>query len=681
MKKLNIRVLQNELELLAQKINLAKNNIKINNLTQKMVTELLEAEFCSLWFYDHKNMLLLRERDDTTSRILSLEEKRGIIYKCFMTKEAKIYNSLVSEKDYIDEIDNPDGIKIYSKIIYPLFDNEDLIGIVTVYNSIKKAKKFRQDDMEALEILSPYLIDIFYKMHSRSDKKSTCHKLDFWKSQSFIVDRMQKLERRSQGRRASDNVVSEKMLGSMNNFIHDIRTPANTLQGFLELLEEQIKDKRLKEYLTNAKESAAFIGELTTAMLDQISLKREDEIVKIKEIETFSFFCEIAEMFISNMYAKKIAFNVYIDPLLPKRIKLDSLKLKRILINLLGNAYKFTPYQHSIELNVNYHAEIQSVTICVKDSGIGIAKEKQSEIFEAFKQAEATTSVEYGGTGLGLSICATYVENMGGKLELTSELEKGSSFYFTIPLDIKDETASLKPLKSEDIKITLLTEVKKASSILNLTKYLTDMGVNKSCIEELESFENITQDTTHLIIYQNQFEKYRSILSNRFEKVIIVEEKLFSISTDMCEGACEVIFEYGCYARELSNFVTPLKMPRVLIADDDNMSIFLLEKILENEYCDISVAYNGKEALEMILDSYKKEMPYSLVYMDNKMPYMNGSEVMQRVRIFEQENNFIPIYAVSTSGEEIKFPKNGFDAYVGKPFRMHEIRNLLKKRV
>ncbi len=677
--KLNSKILQNKLVDVSKNIDLAGSNIEINEQIENLLTSFFDVEFASLWFYDEHNMTLLRERRNAAVRTLSLEEKRGIIYKCFMTQEAKIYNYLKSDKDYIAAIDNPDDIKMKSKIIVPLIDDENFIGIVTLYTSVKKAKKFTKEDLKMLQALSSYLIEVLYKMHPCADKDCDCHKIELKNRESSIIKNMQKIERRRKDRRKDNQNFSEKTDASINNFIHDIRTPANTLQGFLELLEEQITDKRLKEYIINAKESAAFINELTTAMLDRVSLQNEEEISEVKEVNSTRFFAAIAEMFISNMYTKKIAFNIYIDPLLPKKIEVDVLKLKRIIINLIGNAYKFTPYGKFIEFEVKYNKKSKDITISVKDKGIGIAKEKQAQIFEAFKQADDTTSLMYGGTGLGLSICAEYVENLGGKLELTSEIDKGSTFYFTLPLDIKDVTPSFKPIKNKNVKIAVLMQAKNSLSLSNIVRYLVQMNVNKNSIEAVASMEDITKDTTHLIVYQNQLDKITQDEISRFEKVFIVEEEPFLVHDDELAKNCEIAFQYGYYAVELYKFINTQQIPRVLIVDDDKISVLLLERILESEYCDVDVAQNGKLALEMIIDSHKKRMPYNVIYIDNKMPVMNGFEVMQHVREYESDNGLSAVYAISTSGDIFDLDKEGqnFDAYVGKPFRADEIRKFL----
>ena len=670
MKKLNREKIEQELTLVNEKISLAQDNVTINTIAEELVTSLLDAEFSSLWYYDETKMILLRERDNTALREISLDEKQGIIYKCFMSKKPGIYNYLASDKDYVASIDNPDDIKIKSKILLPLMDGDRLVGIVTAYSSIKKIKKFTKNDLEILEALKPFLISILYKMHEGKEISLEESKQSVAKQ---TLKNLQDVEEMQQKKESADET-----LAVMANFIHDIRTPANTLQGFLELLESQINDKRLQEYITNAKNSALFIGELTTSMLDRISLHHEQKKSEVSEVDTVSFFASVAEMFVSNMYAKKIAFNVYIDPLLPKSIECDALKLKRVLMNLIGNAYKFTPAGKSVEFIVRYKEENKSASIYIKDSGIGIPKEKQSEIFEAFKQADDTTALNYGGTGLGLSICSEYVRELGGELSLESEVDKGTLFSFTLPLSIKDSEATLPPLNLKDKKITILSSVDNAFSLLNIVRYLTRMGIDKANINAVRSLNPFNDPVENLICYQHKIDKETEELLMRVNKAVIVEEELFSINSEDLPPNCDRFFEYRYFGDKLYAFIDEEAMPKVLIVDDDKTSVSLLKHTLESEYCDIEIATNGKMALEMIIDSHKKQRPYSVVYIDNNMPVMNGIEVMQKTREFERDNNLKPLYAVSTSGDYLDTKKvNVFDEYIGKPFRVDEIRKVL----
>lgn len=677
MKKINTQTHDDLLSNAIKKINLATNNVEINNIVEDLVTTVINTEFCSLWYYDKKNQTLLRERSEESLKTISLDEKKGIIYECFMTKKSKLYNYLTSEKGYVASIDNPDNIKMKSKIILPLIDQDELIGIVTGYSSIYKAKNFTSSDMKILESLSPYLIRFLNKMHLGKEL-----------STSLVMNNNIKPLEISTNKETIKTQNSCKILHEMAGFIHDIRTPSNTLHGFLTLLEEQIADIRLKEYVSQAKSSATFINQLTNSMLEKISLENDLNNSKklnkshTKELSSTNFFVSIAEMFISNMYDKEICFNIFIDPLLPKTIEVDEIKLKRVLINLIGNAYKFTPSKETIIFRVQYDQKNNAVSIVVKDTGIGIAKENQAKIFEPFKQADDTTSVQYGGTGLGLSICSEYVKELGGELQLESELDKGSRFFFSLPLKVKDPQVYFKPLRNSYAKITIVTSAQNAFSLSNIVNYFVRMGIDKNNIVAVSSTKAIPKDTTHLVVYQHKMDETTETIMQNYSKVLIVEENLFSFNGKSIANNATVILQYGYYAKELYKFVTVARIPRVLIADDDKVSVSLLKTILKDEYCEIEVAQDGKEALDMMVNAYNTKNPYNVLYIDNNMPFMNGSEVIRYVREFEKENKLTPIYAVSISGDVMDaHTDKDINMHIGKPFMVNDVRQILRKAI
>ncbi|WP_428739023.1 ATP-binding response regulator [Sulfurimonas sp.] len=477
------------------------------------------------------------------------------------------------------------------------------------------------------------------------------------------------------------DISNQAIKNEIATFIHDIRTPASTLHGFLELLEDHIQDNRFQEYIFHAKESTIFINKLISSMLERVSLSKEKEISQNKEIESARFFAGIAEMFIPNMYDKHIDFNIYIDPLLPKIIELDELKLKRIILNLIGNAYKFTPAEKTIEFQVTYNRRKEEVTIAVNDTGIGIAKEKQEKIFQAYQQADDTTSIEYGGTGLGLSICSEYIDDLGGKLELFSEVGKGSKFFFTLPLQTKTQESHLTPCANSDIKIAVLMSEKNGFSFSNLSRYFQKMGFEKNNIMTVSSFEEIPDDVTHLIVYQHKFNSVIKAVMAKFSKILIVEEKLYTFNNDDLLENCGVISQYGYYAQELYKFITVDKAPKILIADDDKVSVSLLKRIFRDEYCEVDIAYDGQKALDMIINAYNEQNPYNVIYIDNHMPFLNGNEVIRQVRNFERINKFAPVYAVAITGDLFDLKKyKDVDKHIGKPFRVADIRGVFHER-
>lgn len=678
MTKLSTKTFQDELFRVSKSIDSANNNIEINELLESLVSSLLDTEFCSVWFYNEKERTLLRERGNAQLRTLALDEKKGIIYECFMTKTPQIYNYLASEKGYITSIDNPDNIKIKSKIMYPLLDKDQLVGIVTGYSSIRKPTTFTKSHMKTLEILAPYIIKAISKMHFSEDTQSMCSYLELKEKNTETLN----VETTQKSSKVTSPDTSNKMLNEMANFIHDIRTPANTLRGFLELLEEQVEDSRLKEYIVNARESATFINQLTTSMLDRLSLDKEKEESKILEVQSGRFFSGIAEMFISNMYDKNICYNVYIDPFLPKTIEIDELKLKRVILNLIGNAYKFTPSGKTITFSVAYDQKTKTAQIAVKDTGIGIPKEKQEKIFEAYQQADDTTSLEYGGTGLGLSISAEYIAQMGGKLQLESQVDEGSTFYFTIGLKTKGDEFSFTPMPHVQNNITVLMSQKNLFSLMNIVRYLTKMGVNKNNIIAVSSVKEIPKETTHLIVYQSKFDTSLQSNTSNFSKVLVVEEHLYAANSDEIGSNCEVISQYGYYAEQLYKFIAIKHLPKILIADDDKISVSLLGTILKAEHCEISSAQNGKVAMDMIVDGYKQNRPFDIIFIDNHMPLMGGVEVIRNLRVFESDNKLKRSFVISTSGDIFDLGANkDFDKHIGKPFSVADIRNILKQEI
>ncbi len=677
MHKLDIKLFEEKLSSTTAEVDLANTNEKINKIIENLITSLLDAEFSSIWLYDEKNTKLLRERDDSNTREISISNKEGLIYKCLETREHSIYNYITSEKGYIPLIDNPDKIKIKSKIIYPILENGSILGIVTAYSSVRKIKLFTENDLKLLKTLSPYIKNIIYKMHpeAKIEKNITNErrKQPLKRAEFDIAQKTKEIQKNQ------ENIAT---LAFMSNTIHDIRTPANNLFGFLDLLEEQIDDIRLKQYLSNAKESASLINNLTNSILDRISSHQEKEKSKKEKINSIEFFTNIAEMFSSNMFSKKLIYNIFIDPLMPKTIITEPLKLKRVIINLINNAYKFTPSNHSIKFSILYKQKDKKLSISIRDTGIGIAKEDQKKIFEAFERIDNSTVLDYSGTGLGLAISSNYTKDLGGILKLESEIGKGSKFYFDIPIGNVDTEASFETINDKNIKLVFLMDKSNQPSASNITRHIIKIGLNEEQITAITSLSNYKDDITHLVIFQNKIndEIINNAIANNI-KCLIIEESLFSIKKDDFHPSCKVLSQYISCLNKVYTFLKTTKKHNVLIIDDDEISIILVKTLLDDELCDISIARDGKEGLDMLIDAQKNGNPFSIVYLDNRMPTMDGLDILKQYRKYEKENQKNPIYAVSISGDTLKDEesKKLFDTFATKPFRKKDVKEALLK--
>jgi len=551
--------------------------------------------------------------------------------------------------------------------------------MVTAYSSIRKIKNFDEDDMEILEAMTPFLTNVIYRMHPEMKANDS--------ERVYISERLveasqnmaEKVEEIQQVQKTTE--APDATLNFLANTVHDIRTPANTLYGFLELLEDQLDNPRLLQYIQNAKESSQFINDLTTSILDRISSQRERSKSKPVQICPSKFFADIAEIFSANMSNKQIGFNVYIDPLLPKEITVENVILKRVIINLIGNAYKFTPSNRTIEFSVQSESGGKRLKIAIKDTGIGIAKEKQSEIFKAFAQAEDDTSVNFGGTGLGLSISAQYVKDLGGKLQLESELDVGSTFYFDIPVKVADNAPSFKPLaSSSNIRLGLLLDNQNVFSSKNLTRYLNKMGISKEQITPMKSISDAPAEMTHLICFQHVVsdDLITAAQENQIALLIVEESFLSLINNDISERF-NVISQYGYYANTLHTFISNRVKKKVLIVDDDRINIELIKAILKEAFCEVETAMDGKTALDMLKNAVKASNPYSLVYLDKHMPELSGIEVITDFRAFEKAEKAAPVFAVYISGDTVESSAETalFDTHVTKPFNKQKIKETL----
>ncbi|MBN2282118.1 MAG: response regulator [Candidatus Marinimicrobia bacterium] len=243
----------------------------------------------------------------------------------------------------------------------------------------------------------------------------------------------------------------------LSNMSHEIRTPLNSIIGFNELLTREISGEKAIEYLNSIKISSKNLLKLINDILDLSKIEAGKMKVEFHPVNINYLFQEIIQIFSHQTREKNLNFQVRIDPKLKTDILIDETRLRQILLNLVGNAVKFTP-TGSIYLCfeiVSQKDDSVDIQISVTDTGIGIHPEQQEQIFEAFHQHEGQSVRQYGGTGLGLAICLKLVTMMNGTIELKSELNKGSLFilrFFNIKTTPRDIPASQDSLKTHNIK-------------------------------------------------------------------------------------------------------------------------------------------------------------------------------------------------------------------------------------
>jgi signal transduction histidine kinase/ActR/RegA family two-component response regulator len=225
------------------------------------------------------------------------------------------------------------------------------------------------------------------------------------------------------------------------NMSHEIRTPLNGVIGMINLAMETASEKDRKECLSSACNSAEYLLAVINEILDFSKLEAGKLVIEFADLDLHKLVSEALAMFSLQAERKGIQLALKIDPRVPALVRGDSVRVRQIIINLLGNAIKFT-HAGSITLSAESSpSDPLSVTFCVQDTGIGIPPDKQELIFEAFSQADASTTRRFGGTGLGLTICTRLITAMSGKIWVESEPGQGSTFYFSLPFLPPQDTA------------------------------------------------------------------------------------------------------------------------------------------------------------------------------------------------------------------------------------------------
>ncbi len=651
-------------------ISEALNEREVFRIVENLLINLTNSEFATFFIFDNKKQILYSKKE--IELVYPMVNPEGLLGKSFLTKKPAIYNHIASEKLYLPTIDNPKNIRLRSQLIVPILHDDNLIAMIRLSRSIYMTKHFTLKEIDITKTLCSFLAKVIKKIEFNeiNNKDNNYDSYDIKVNTTKIGKEIKEINKDTH-----NNEINSTML-FLSNTVHDIRTPANSLYGFLEVLEAQIEDKRLKEFIENAKESASFINKLTDSILEQVKDKHEIQSSRPEIVNTIKFFSQIGDLFSANMCKKEISYLIYICPDIPKEILIDRLKVKRIIINLIGNAYKFTPSKEHIHFEIKCNPEKEELQISIRDTGLGIAKSRQKAIFNSFEQAEEDTNEHFGGTGLGLAISSKYVNDLGGTLELESELDKGSNFYFNLPLKIITSEPSQEQIINFDRKITILTDNLLCINAENIKFYLIKLGIES---DNISISKKIETDTTHLFCFQHKVsEEIIHITQENAIKLILVEEQLFSLSKNKSYKDITIISENTYYGHKIHSAVFSGKKLKIILADDSKINLILLRAMLETEYCDIEIATDGQEALEKLEYAYQIEKhPYDMIFLDEHMPNISGTQLLIQFREIEKQENIVPIFAVSVSGDP-DMSKQSIDLYnfmMNKPFKKQDVKD------
>ncbi len=532
-----------------------------------------------------------------------------------------------------------------------------------------------------------------------------------------ITDQKKTMEAMRQAKEAAESASRAKS-SFLANMSHEIRTPMNGIIGMAQLLARTELRSHQRDYLATVEESAHILLRLLNDILDFSKIEAGKLELESVDFRVAECIARAAQMLVLRAAEKGLEIACRVAPEIPDHLRGDAGRLQQVLVNLLGNAVKFTA---AGEIFVNVNAE--SITadqvrlhVSVSDTGIGIPADKLDQIFHPFEQAEASTTRRFGGTGLGLAISRQLVEMMHGRLWVESEPGRGSTFHFTAEYGLAadqhlHEPAELDSLR--DLPVLVVDDNFTNRRILcemlqhwHMQPVLADSAA--AARQALQRADE-SQHPIRLILLDHHMpsedgfhfvESVSSLLKREHCAVIMISSGSSPVDAELCqkhgigrfmtkpviasELLNEVLHQFGKHPTAKPAHPTTIPTAahvhprRVLLVEDNEINRRVAVGLIRSRGHQVVLAENGQEAVNALADQ-----EFDVVLMDMQMPVMDGYEATAAIRQREhQTGGHIPIVAMTAEalkGDRERCLAAGMDDYVAKPIAPAEMYRAIER--
>ncbi len=504
---------------------------------------------------------------------------------------------------------------------------------------------------------------------------------------------------------------------------HEIRTPMNAVIGMTQLMEDTALTDQQKDYVKTITRSSNSLLSIINDILDFSKIEAQKAVIESIAFDLERVCQESLELVSGNATDRPIEFIFDYNPDCPRHFYGDPSRFRQILVNLIGNAAKFTQHGY-VRLSISYNDVDHSkglLTLQIQDTGIGLKPEAVDGLFDEFTQADNSTTREYGGTGLGLAISKKLVTLMGGRIEVDSVFGEGTSFWITVPLAVTEVPPPLPCASLRGVRVLFVHDGGENHPVF--TRMLDHMGVKVTELADPHDTLGRLCDALQggepfkIVILDCHFEDTRCVdlgkkirANNQFDELKLL---IFSAIADKGDATYFAKSGFDAYLNKITRYETlkavlaamlehhsgqpvitqhsiedvtqsstNIKMTKsgfVLLVEDIKPNQIVAHTFLTRMGFDVEVANNGEEAIS----AYKSNQ-FDLILMDCRMPVMDGYEATRSIRALEKENSqpALPIIALTanaSSDDRLLCMQSGMNDVITKPFKRTDLSECLQK--